>query len=271
MKNLKVLAFLFASFILLFSCSSEDDQKEEPKEETTNLSIQLIDAPGDFDKVNVEIKDVMLRYHGNSEEISLNPENAGIHDLLKLTGGVSISLADKFKAPVGKILHMRIVMGGNNSIVIDGETFPIQIPSEEEYRLTKIINQEINAGEDYDYILDFDVHESIVKRGDGSYFLKPSITESLKSETGVIKGKVLMPNMVQCGIKAFNIVEDPDDQVEVRTFTNKDGEFQIFGLPEGNYKVTVQPEVGNGYSTVTLHDIDVVKEEVVVLDNISFK
>ncbi len=270
MKYFKAFTILLTSLMLLFSCSSEDDQNEGAKGETTNLSIQLIDAPGDYDKVNIEIKDVMLRYHGNPEEISLNPENAGIHDLLKLTGGVSISLADKFKAPVGRILHMRLVMGENNSIVVDGETFPLQLPSEEEYKLTKIMNKEINAGVDYDYILDFDVHSSVVKRGEGDYILKPSITESLKSETGVIKGKVLMPNMVQSGIKAVNVVEDPDDRVEIRTFTNAQGEFQLFGLPEGNYSVTIQPEVGNGYSTVTLHNIDVLKEEVVVLDNIDF-
>ena len=52
-KHVLLLAAFAALFVSFISCSSDD-----PK--TSQIEVRLVDAPGDYDAVNIDIQDVMI-------------------------------------------------------------------------------------------------------------------------------------------------------------------------------------------------------------------
>jgi gamma-glutamylcysteine synthetase len=53
-----------------------------------------------------------------------------IVDLLELTGGESILLVDDFELPSGMLNQIRLVLGEENTIVIEGEEEPIPLKTQ---------------------------------------------------------------------------------------------------------------------------------------------
>ena len=90
LKNLSLITILLG-VTLFFSCN--DDTGSVTDSGMSNISIKLVDEPGDFDNVFVDIQDVMVKVNDDSEGdqgwVSLDPINTGVYDLLDLTGGVN--------------------------------------------------------------------------------------------------------------------------------------------------------------------------------------
>jgi hypothetical protein len=181
--------------------------------------------------------------------------------LLELTGGVSVLLADE-DIPSGHITQMRLVLGSQNSIVVDGETHALQTPSAQQSGLKLNINQTLEAGVLYEFMLDFDVAESIVLQGNGGYLLKPVIRVSTLAESGSISGMVL-PLGIQALVTASNGVDT------ISAYTNADGNFVLHGVPEGSYTVTIQPEITSGLEVVVLNNVIVTTGNITALGTIT--
>src|SRR5690606_29161715 len=123
--------------------------------------------------------------------VSLDNVNKGEVDLLSLTNGVTKVLADT-EVPVGNLGQIRVILGPDNFLVRKGETerIPLNTPSAQQSGLKLNVNQQMEAGELYEYILDFDVDQSIVETGNAGYTLKPVIRLSTVEGTGKIEGDV---------------------------------------------------------------------------------
>ncbi|WP_411766321.1 DUF4382 domain-containing protein [Winogradskyella sp. A3E31] len=254
MKLLKKLKFVLASLavVLAMSCSDSNDGNTEP----ASISVKLVDAPGDYDNVFVEVVDVLVRYGDADDEnadedmdqdgdideddagwISVGVIAPGTYDLLELTGGVTLQLVENEEVEAGFIEQIRLVLGDENYVVSEGVESPLNTPSAQQSGLKVKVDQMLEGGFNYDFILDFDVDASIVDAGNsGNLNLKPVLRASLELSSGTLAGNVTNTDV------AVEVSVDDGNGYTASTMVDAEGNFQIPGLPAGIYTVTVTPD-----------------------------
>lgn len=253
MNKLNLYKFVLMLFFVTFFTNCSDENTFQGIEKAS-ISVKLFDAPGDYEKVYVEIVDVLLLVIDDKTIsncwLSLNAK-AGVYDLLELTGGVEALLVDNLKIPLGMIYEIYLVLGDNNSIVINGRTLPLIMPNALQKGLQIRVNQLLEPNEDYTFLLDFDVEQSILKTNTPDYIiLKPEIRSSLEAKSGSIQGKISVPN-IQSQVSLV------DNAKKITTFTDTEGNFLLRGIPEGNYTIQITPDPKSGYSEMTINNINV--------------
>ncbi len=140
----------------------------------TNLEVRLTDAPASFDAVNVDIQEV--RVHSNDEMdttgwITLGTK-AGVYNLLALQNGIDTVLASGTLRG-GIIKEIRFVLGSNNTIIDNGITYPLTIPSGSESGLKIKLNKNLEEGSQT-IVVDFDAGMSVSVEN-SEYKLRPVI------------------------------------------------------------------------------------------------
>lgn len=259
MKNFHKLMFALTAVILFASCSNDDHSENA----TAYFSASLVDAPGDFEQVLVDVQGIELILDGQT--IRPEPFEGGVFDLLELTGGLSAQLVDT-QIPVGKLSQIRLILGQENSVVVDGAEFVLQTPSAHQAGLKLNVHEDLEAGIRYDFILDFDVDKSVVDSGDGQEFiLKPVIRTTTVAVSGAIGG-VVSP----AGTKS--LVTATDGTTVVSAYTHPEtGAFLLFGVPQGTYSVVVTPEEASGFPEVLLEDVQVATGSTIDLGTIDLE
>lgn len=259
MKKLAKAIMIVALIFGLGSCTDSDDNKG-----MTAVSVRLTDMPGDYQKVNVEVIDVLVKREPVDEATtetedetgweSIGDVATGIYDLLELTGGVDALLVQG-NIPSGMLGQIRLVLGENNTVVIDGTSYPLKTPSAQQSGLKLKLNEELEAGIAYTFLLDFDVDKSVVMAGGSDNInLKPVIRLSVEATSGKISGTV-SPSDVQTEVSATNGTDT------VSAFTDENGVFVLNGVNPGTYTVTVTPDAASGLAVKTIEDVVVVVGE----------
>src|SRR5688572_3142778 len=115
MKKIKkyVLSLMAVASMAALTVSCNDNNDSETAPGTSKITVRMVDNPGDYDEVNVEVLDVMIKSNSDTGEggwVSIGNINPGIYDLLELTGGVSVILADN-EIPSGYLGQMRLILG----------------------------------------------------------------------------------------------------------------------------------------------------------------
>ncbi len=251
-KFLTVFLFLFSAAICITSCSDSNESN------TSRITVKLVDAPGDYEAVNIDVQDIMIKRSENGDEEngwqSISTESmAGVYNLLDFVGGNELLLADSL-IPSGKLNQIRLVLGDHNSVVIAGESFPLATPSALQSGLKLLVNETLAPGFNYSFTLDFDADDSVVPEGNGDYSLKPVIRISAEVSSGIIAGSVT-PFDGQIEISVM-VGEDT-----ISTYADETGAFVLYGIPEGVYTVTITPDAASGLSAVTLNDVEVMNGE----------
>ncbi len=274
-KKLK-LAFLSILLVSFFGCEDKNDS-EGPSAMQPTLTVKLVDAPGDFKAVNVEVVDVMIKMNDDSEDengwVSLEVEDETVN-LLDFTGGMSKVLVDRFPVPAGTLSQMRLVLGDGNTIVIENDNeedveHDLKTPSAQQSGLKLKVNSEIEAGYSYDFVLDFDVEKSIVMAGNSdNIILKPVLNVSAEINSGIIEGAVVptdVPAVASVVIDDMGTPETEDDLV-ISAYTNEAGSFALWGVPAGTYNVIVTPaDEASVYAETVVTDVIVAKGETTVI------
>lgn len=259
MKNvLKFILILAVTATTLYSCSSDDNNTGE----TADISIKMVDAPGDYLNVFVNVQAIEVIVDGSPMEFNVN--QPGQYDLLELTAGNFASLLEE-NIPAGRLSQIRLILGEEgNELVLDGETSPVELktPSAQQSGLKLNVNYDLQPGVAYDFILDFNVDQSIVKLGAAQgYILKPVIRVTTEAESGAIAG-VVSPAMAAS-------VTATDGETEVTVNTNPEtGEFLLFGVPEGTYTVIFESEDGD---IITEADVVVEIGETTQMEPVNFE
>ncbi|MCM8569768.1 DUF4382 domain-containing protein [Gramella jeungdoensis] len=279
LKSVTLKSLMIATLVSvgLISCS-EDDSSTNNGEGTANLTVRLTDAPGDYDAVLVDVQDVEIHVETEAEGelegdddgdgwVSVGDVQTGVYDLLELTGGVSQLLADT-EVPAGYVSQMRLVLGSENSVVINGESKPLNTPSAQQSGLKLQINQEFVAGENYAFLLDFNVDESVVTTGNGSYNLKPVIRVSAQADAGMVVGKVTVPDDIEVNVQSLVVLTANDADITISAYTNDVGEFALHGVPAGEYTITITPQADLGLSVHTNTEVEVRPNETTDLGEI---
>lgn len=254
----KITTMLVAAMALtmFYSCSDDDSNGEDGM---ATLRVSMTDAPGDYKAVYVDVEDVMIKSDASTGDegwVSLDGVEAGRYDLLSLTGGVTQLLATAEVEP-GMLGQIRLVLGSDNTIVLNGTTeeIPLSTPSAQQSGLKLQVNQELEAGKDYEFLLDFDVDQSIVSAGNsGGFTLKPVIRLAAVEGSATISGEV-QPSDFQSVVKVQNAANT------ITAYTAQDGKFSLNGVPAGTYQFTVTPEASSGYNTYVVNNVVVTSGE----------
>ena len=168
----KILFLVILATVIIQGCNNHD------VDGTGTLSVRLTDAPAEYEKVLIDLQELRINVSGDDEEggwQTLELDTIGQIDLLMLTDGNDILLTEE-ELPIGNIAQMRMILGSNNQIVVNGETHELATPSAEQSGLKFNIHANIEEGQTYRMWIDFDAEKSIVEKGNGTYSLKPTIT-----------------------------------------------------------------------------------------------
>lgn len=281
MKTLKKTKFFILTLILIsfYSCSNSESDANKIEGIAPLISVRLVDAPGDFKAVNVEVVDVMIKMDDDSDGeggwMSLEAQNTTVN-LLDFTGGISQVLVDRFPIPTGTLSQMRLVLGDGNTIVIENDSeedieYDLKTPSSQQSGLKLKVNTVIEEGFTYDFILDFDVEKSIVIAGNsGNIILKPVLYVSTEVSSGIIEGTITpsdVPSIASVLVDDKGTPETDDDFI-ISAYTDENGSFALWGVPEGTYEVLVTPvDSESDYIGGSATDVVVTKGEITIIAN----
>ncbi|KQB43259.1 Starch-binding domain-like protein [Flavobacterium daejeonense] len=271
MKKIKFRPQLF--FIIVFlatfftACNDNDDSNQ-----TARMMVRMTDAPGDYDAVYINVQDIKIKASTDTGEegwVSIASDEfvPGEQNLLDLTGGVSLLLADNV-VPAGELGQIRLVLGDGNYFVKDGVDYPLATPSAMQSGLKLQVNQTLQAGATYEFVLDFDVSKSIVTAGtSGSFNLKPVIRVSATATSGVIKGKI-DPILEGYQVLASVQVGEADP---ITAYADETGMFQLNGVPAGTYTLTLTPDAASGKTPIVVENVMVENGEVTDVGSVAFE
>ncbi len=220
----------FSLLVLLMPSCTKDTSNGKGQ---AHLSVMMTDAPANYDAVMVDVVGIEV-FGSDNVAVALTPK-AGVYNLLDLSNGIDTLIATGDIEP-GTISQIRLILGPNNSVTVDGVVYPLSTPSAEQSGLKLQVHQTFEPDISYSILLDFDASQSIVMTGNGAYKLKPVIRTIDVAITGAIKGSITP-------IGANVIVTATANGVSYSSVTNLDGEFVISGLPAGTYDITVTPEL----------------------------
>lgn len=242
MKDVKILSLLCLVLLVMASCADDEGK--------ARIVVRLTDSPGDYEAVNVDIQDVQVNASDDGESgwRSLPNVNKGVYNLLDLTNGTETVLTSA-EYPTGRINQIRIVLGNENSVVIDGDSYALETPSAQQSGLKLLLNADLTNGITYAILLDFDAALSIVTTGNGKYILKPVVKVVSEALDGAIEGKVLPAEL---NIAVFAI--SGTDTLGTSYIPAGISDFFLGGLPSGSYTVSFDPGELSNYDGQTLEN-----------------
>ena len=217
--------FLFLLVVsALFAVSCED-------EKNARVEVWLTDDPGDYQEVNIDLQQVEI--HGNETEsekgwqsLDVTPR---IYNLLDLTNGKETLLGD-LELPAGRLSQIRLVLGENNTVKVNDETYPLSTPSSQQSGLKVQLHQVLAEGITYKILLDFDAAKSVIQTGSETYSLTPVIRAITEAQNGAIIGKVEPAAAVAIAVMS-------GEQIVTTSSSDEKGDFLIQGLEGGTYRL----------------------------------
>jgi hypothetical protein len=222
------IIFVLLTLSLLASCKS--DKSVDPPAGNATFLIKMGDNPAGYDAVNVEILRVTANINGTW--IDYPVASPGVYNLLQFTNGNTLLLLGPTVVAPGSISELRLILGDNNSIVVDGVVCELKTPSGQTsgYKV-KMDVQPLSSGVVYSLVLDFDVNKSVHPTGNGKYILKPVIRGYLETAIGKLSGNISPVNGAYY-VMASNAVDTAG------TYINEiDGTFLLTTLVPGTYNV----------------------------------
>lgn len=235
--------------------------KDEPEATgQSELRVSMTDAPGPYDEVNVDIQGLEVHSDVNGWH-SIPLANPGVYDLLKLTNGLD-TLLGTVTLPSGTISQLRLKLGPNNTVKLNGASYDLTTPSAQQSGLKIQLHKTLIPGILYDVTLDFDASKSIVQTGNGKFILKPVIRAITDAEDGIIAG-TLSPAMI-AQVQAISSTGDT-----MGTYCNSLGAFQILGLKTGTYQVDILP--ASPYSDTTFTGVAVTNGQITSMGTLTIQ
>ena len=274
-----------AAVIALASCDDTNTENMNSTESAT-MQISLVDDPATYEAVLIDVRGVEYKLESEDEEEEGDDDNDGriadddedgewvtveveptVYDILTLQNGTKAILAD-IDIEAGELKEVRLILGENNQVVVDGDTLDMTVPSGSTSGLKVKIDGDIEAGADYEMIIDFEASKSIVHTGSDKYILKPVVRVYLNGvdepEFGAISG-VVAPDSVSSVVYVIN-----DNEDSVSTMPEENGTFLVELLEAGFYDVVAVPESESGLNSASALDIEVEVDMTTEIDTLKF-
>ncbi|WP_303309690.1 DUF4382 domain-containing protein [Hymenobacter sp. BT730] len=233
MKIFRLIPLALAGALALSGCANDSDNTPA----VAQMRVLLVDAPGDYKAVNIDLKNVQVNVTGTTGEDgwqTLDQVGVARYNLLDYVNGRAAVIAGS-TFPAGHIEQIRLVLGENNTLTLkDGTVVALKTPSGQTSGLKVKLNTDLEEGVTYNIVLDFDVAKSIVERGNGEYNLKPVIRAVALASAGAIRGTV-DPAAAHPQVLAIRTAGGAADTLS--TYPDNGGGFLIPGVSAGTYRV----------------------------------
>ena len=238
------LALFFTGIAILIGCKKDNNSTASG---TTKVEIRMTDAPGNFEKINLSVKEIVLFSDGKPYTFAATSSIFNILDFRIGSSNPDILVASG-EMPSGEITEIRLILNDlGNTIVVGGVSQALTVPSGQSsgWKVKLKANPSLVHGVTYSLLLDFDAAKSIVSAGNGKYLLKPVVRGITAATSGLISGTV-MPLLshpevlVIAGADTVGTIADP-----------LSGKFTVGGLAVGSYSVKFAPVIGYKDSTIT--------------------
>lgn len=155
------------------------------------ISVHLMDAPGDYQEVNVDVQEILI--DGPGGWTSLGKVDRVVN-LLDLTNGVTTTLVNEFGVEAGHYTQLRMILGPRNTLKLqDGSVVDLKVPSGMQSGIKLNVSFDVEPGTTKDVFIDFDAHRSVFVHQagmSGQYLLRPVIFCYAEVVTGSISGTV---------------------------------------------------------------------------------
>jgi len=255
-KRIFYLVFAIATGIILAGCGGGSGDSSSS---TGTISMNITDAKpvlpvSDVESVSITFDEVSVHKSGGGWVALAAVHQPYIIDLYQFSDGTKTQFVPPVQLESGKYTQVRIGVT-SGTIRINGVDHPLEIPSEN-LKTDKNFEFNVQGGGAVDLTVDFDLSQSIVLTGSGTYQLKPVLHLVTTTEAWTIKGNVTSssfgspPDQKEAVVIVFwdsnrNGAFDPGvDEEYTRLSVQKGGsdptEFSVFWLvPNENYYVQV--------------------------------
>lgn len=276
MKIVNSLIFsVLAAGLIFAACDSLETDAD--LSESGTLRVYMTDAPVDYESVVIDIREIRVHKNADAEmedDSTSNGDDEGEWiiisdepqkvDLLQLTNGVTEFLGEA-ELEAGTYSQMRLILGDENEITVNGETQKLTTPSAQQSGLKLNIHTEIEEDRIYTLLLDFDASRSIVRAGmSGMYILKPVIKTVNLAESGAIGGTI-EPAEALPWIYAI-----AGEDTVAGTQADDEGEFLLIGILNGTYNVAIVPDETE-YNSVLIEEVEVVAPDTTFIDTVTLE
>jgi hypothetical protein len=165
MKTLLKLAFISLFAIGITGCDKNNDNGTS----TVNANLKAMTS-STYQAVKVEITEVQIHNDATGWQVIDIPDQ--VYDLQLLQNNVMVVLGS-IKMETGNITQVRLVLGEQNSIILNGTSHPLTLSSQDESGLKLDISQRLERDRTYTLVFEFDANQSIIANEDGTYKLRP--------------------------------------------------------------------------------------------------
>ncbi|PWN05281.1 DUF4382 domain-containing protein [Rhodohalobacter mucosus] len=253
LKSLKrVVAGIAAlSLILITGCSLNSDPG------VGTLQVKLHDNAADYEEVNILVERVDVNNTSGDDGWQTISEPNETYNILELING-QFELIANAQLEAGIYEQIRLVVSRDqNTVVKDGQSYGLFVPSGAETGVKLNINAEIEEGIQYVLLLDFDAEKSVVETGaadNPGFILQPVIRATPEAISGNIGGTV-SPVEANAAVYAITGFNTPEADTLSTTYADEvTGEFLLVGLEEGTYTVSAD---ANSYGPVSVENVEV--------------
>lgn len=257
----KITTGLFLLFLAIFTACDNTGSDNKAL-----INVLLIDAPGDFDEVWVEVLGVELLPAGsrgleNGDWVFLPYTPADkIVRLTDLVGSQRLLLGRK-EIPAGIVSKVKLLLGDTHYFIKGGQRFPLQLANNAESFLTVELQANAAAGFALDIYIDFDVASSVKAGASGSFLLEPALRAFTIERTAEVRG-IVQPSAARPYVYAIHEADT------FATLTSGTGEFRLRGLPPTPYRILIKPRASHLDSAL---NVVTKADSVINLGNISLK
>jgi hypothetical protein len=251
---------LFSVIMVIFFIGGCKEDSSTNVGETGELRLFLTDAPAAYDSINITFSEISAHLDSSWITVVTDPIT---YNLLELNNG-TFEVLGAADVPAGHYTQIRIKIAAAE-ISVNGEVYPLAVPSGAQTGLKLGPEFTIEAGSAYELMVDFDASRSIVTTGPPynpqSYKLKPHLRVVAVAITGSIFAKVSNPDYLPI---AYAI--QGTDTVSSAFVDPMDSTFMLTYLSEGAYTVSVRDTLQQSYN---LQNVQVTAGETNNLGEIS--
>lgn len=197
---------------------------KKDKDKGNTFKVRMTDGPGDYVQLNVQITSVDV-YSTSQGWVNLSSQTQSVN-VLSLTNGAELELANATEVQAGVYTKLRITFGGQANIVLVGGGSSVALNwTGGTHQVEIAINEQVSASSGANLLVDFDVAQSVMEVG-GIFNFSPVISVIVDEDTGV-KGQVQGASYVM--IKLQNSGNS------YYTYANSQGQFLLRGMNPGTY------------------------------------
>ena len=277
MSSIKTAILFLLITAFSFSCKKGGSYEHGNSNIPTGIKVFLTDDPSlVFDNVFIDIQKVEVKVEDSTEAENEREHGAeaddsdhrggssggwmaldirpGVYDILQLRNGLDTLFGSGSFPSNLSFKKVRITLGSNNSVVFQGQPFPLPVNGNDHFLVIKTedFNLGFNSSTQFNLWIDFDAGRSIRQHGN-EFELKPEIRLFTKDNAGGIEGRVL-PADAKAVVMATNGTDTLSAKPEA------EGEFKFVGLKAGTYSLLVHATANNYLDTV-INNIQVTEKE----------